>query len=158
MPLCLIVGGTVLRAVVVWLNAKILNRSNHWYCRWTTQWPKFLIISWGFTAPHLSEVVEWRSFVPVFCWANAQPTPNARVPRNMYQSMRCVQACKGVPFGNFIDKFHPMGSYPSKTIHFGDKNEDFQRKRLPAYLSIEKRIIKAWWHRRKTHNVWSEKD
>jgi hypothetical protein len=67
-----------------------LNRSKQKFVQLIT-WagppsrPKIIMIGRGIAAPHMGEVVDWRSFFPVTSRASAQPSPNARVP---HQSTR----------------------------------------------------------------------
>jgi hypothetical protein len=46
------------------------------------------MIGRGVSAPHIGEIYGSRSFFLVTCWANAQPTPNARRPHVVHQSTR----------------------------------------------------------------------
>jgi hypothetical protein len=79
----------------------------------------------------MGEVVDWRSFLPVFSRGSVEPTQRARVPHVIYTSIDGVSA-KNVPFRGIIDTSHPMGSYPQNPLIAGTWN--FQLKRLRAYL------------------------
>ena len=88
------------------------------------------MIGWGVAAPHIGEIVDWRSFFSgvLLGKRTVDPEPTSTT---YYTSIDAVSA-KDVPLGGLIDTSHSP-----KTPHFGDSNGDFQHKRLRAYLGKE---------------------
>ena len=81
------------------------------------------MIGVGVAAPHMGEVVDWRSFFRCFV-------------RQTCSRPRAVSA-KDVPFRGLSDTSYPIGKLSPKPPHFGGGNGDFQLKRLRAYLGAE---------------------
>jgi hypothetical protein len=91
----------------------------------------FIMIGREIAAPHMGEVVGWRSIFPVTSRASEQPTPSARVPHIIHQSTRFRP--RMYLLGVSSIRLIPWVSNP-KNPSFGDVNGDFQLKRLRAYL------------------------
>jgi hypothetical protein len=75
------------------------------------------MISWGVSAPHIGEIYGSRSFFPVTCWANAQPTPNAQA-HMLYTNRRgSGQGCAFWGSHRYISSLE--GVIPEKPLFFG---------------------------------------
>jgi hypothetical protein len=85
--------------------------------------PKFIMIGRGVSAPHIGEIYGSRSFFPVTCWANAQPTPNARAPHMLYTNRR--GSGQGCVFWGLIDTSHPLGELSPKNRSFWGRQWGF---------------------------------
>ena len=74
------------------------------------------MIGWGVAAPHIGEVVDWRSFSSgdLLGKRTADPEPSSTT---YYTSIDAVPA-KDVPLGGLIDTSHPMGELFPKNPSF----------------------------------------
>jgi hypothetical protein len=81
----------------------------------------------GIAAPHISEVVGWRSFFHGDFSGKPTAHPERSSP-TYYTSIDAVLA-KDVPFGGLTDTYHSTGELAPQKTHFGDVNGDFQPKR-----------------------------